>query len=103
MKRVMYVPNGIRGNDKYILCDEYEGFGIYQEKCPAGWFMSQSWLVYNGKTGFVCESFNNRCKEELMDYIDSYNETGKFGLHGYMAKVDENIFGVHPNNRQYAF
>lgn len=102
MKRIIYVPDTLN-NKKYILRDEYEGFGIYLEKTPSGFFVHQSWLVYNGKIGFICESYNNYCKEELLDYIDTYNETGKFGLHGFMAKREDNIFGVHPNNRNYNF
>ena len=102
MKRVVYVPDKLN-NNKYILIDEYGGFGIYQKKCPAGYFVHQEWLVYNGKIGFICESYNNYCKEELMDCIDTYNETERFGLHGFMAKKEDNIYGVHPNNRSCSF
>lgn len=102
MKRVIYVPDDLN-NKKYVLKSEYEGFGIYEEMCPAGWFVHQSWLVYNGKIGFICQSYNNYCKEELMDVIDNYNECGKFGLCGFIAKKEDNIYGVHPNVKQYNF
>ena len=104
MKRIVYVPNSYGlSNKKYVLREEYGGFGIYQEKCPAGYFVCQSWLVYNGNIGYISESYNNRCKEELLDSIDKYNETGKFGLHGFMAKKEDNIYGEHSNNRSYSF
>ena len=102
MKRVVYVPDDLN-NKKYVLRDEYEGFGIYERMCPSGWLVHQDWLVYNGKIGFICQSYNNYCKEELMDCIDRYNEDGKFGLFGFMAKIDDNIYGVHPSNEQYSF
>ena len=102
MKRIIFVPDELN-NNKYVLKDEYEGFGIYQRMCPTGYFVSQEWLVYNRKIGFICQSYNNFCKEELLDYIDNYNETGKFGLHGFMAKADEHIYGVHPNVKTYTF
>lgn len=102
MKRVIYVPDSLN-NKKYVLRDEYEGFGIYQEKCPSGYFHSQSWLVYNGEIGYISESYNNKCWEELLDTIDNFLETGKFGLHGFMAKVEDKIYGEHPNNRAYSF
>ncbi len=102
MKRLVYVPDSLN-NKKYILKEEYEGFGIYKEMAPAGCYVHQSWLVYNGKIGYISQSYNNRCKEELMDAIDNYNETGKFGLHGFMAKAEDNIYGEHPNNESYKF
>ena len=102
MKRIVYVPDTLN-NKKYVLRDEYDGFGIYQYMTPSGYYTHQSWLVYNGKIGFICDPYNNYCKEELLDCIDSYNETGKFGLHGFMAKREDNIYGVHPNNRTYYF
>ena len=102
MKRLVYVPDSLN-NKKYILKEEYEGFGIYKEMAPAGCYVHQSWLVYNGKIGYISQSYNHRCKEELMDAIDKYNETGKFGLHGFMAKAEDNIYGEHPNNESYKF
>lgn len=99
--RVVYIKDTLN-NNKYVLIEEYEGFGIYERKTSSGYFVSQEWLVYNGKTGFQCESYNNFCKEELKDYIDYYNESGKFGLHGFKTSV-QGIFGVHPTNKTYSF
>ena len=102
MKRIIYIPDKLN-NVKYVLREEYGGFGIYQHMTPSGFYVHQGWLVYNGKIGYISESYNNRCKEELMDCIDNYNEAGKFGLHGFIAKADAHIYGEHPNNRSYKF
>lgn len=102
MKRVMYVQDSLN-NNKYILIKEYGGFGIYQEKCPSGYFVSQSWLVHNGSIGFICESYNNYCEEELLDVIDHYNEHYSFGLHGFLADKEQVIYGVHRCNYDYRF
>ena len=98
MKRVIYVPDSLN-NKKYVLRDEYEGFGIYEEVCPSGYYVHQSWLIYNGKIGYISQSYNNKCKEELMDTIANYNETGQFGLHGFMAKADEERKRVYGKNK----
>lgn len=69
---------------KYILQQEYEGFGVYQEKCPSGFYVHQSWLVADGKNSvmLVVDSFNDCCKEELLDMIDNYKQNKKFGIKG---------------------
>lgn len=69
---------------KYILQEEYNGFGIYQEKCPSGFYCHQSWLLADGKNKVMLaiDSFNNCCKEELMDIVDNYNKEKKFGIKG---------------------
>ena len=63
-----------RNAKKYVLTQEYEGFGIYEEVCPSGFHVHQSWLIANDKNALVCESYNNFCKEELLDMIDNYKE-----------------------------
>lgn len=104
MQRVVYVPDKL-STKKYVLREEYEGFGIYERITPSGYYESQSWLVFNGKYGYISESYNSRCKEELLDSIDHYNTTKKFGLHGFIAKKEEDvtIFGEHPCNRNFNF
>ena len=85
MKRVITIKNTYGMNDKYVLRDEYEGFGIYQEKVPTGYFVNQSWLISNNKgVELVIESFNSLCKEEVLDLIDNYNETRRFGVKAVM-------------------
>lgn len=87
----------VLGDTKYVLRREYEGFGIYQKRTPSGYFENQSWLVYNGNIGYVSQSFNSRCMEELMDSIDEYNEFGEFGLEGYIISYPQHIYCEHPN------
>lgn len=85
MKRVITIKNSYGEHDKYVLRDEYEGFGVYQEKCPTGYFVSQSWLISNNDNAeLVIESYNNLCKEEVLDIIDNYNETQRFGVKALM-------------------
>ena len=81
MKRVINIANVYGTGDKYVLRDEYDGFGIYQEKTPSGYFVSQSWLISDNKNAkLVIESYNNLCKEEVLDIIDNFNQTNKFGV-----------------------
>ena len=85
MKRVVNIENGYHGYDKYVLTDEYNGFGIYRHKTPTGYFVNQTWLVSNHKGAeLVIESYNDMCKEEVLDIIDNYNETNKFGVKAVM-------------------
>ena len=85
MKRVITIKNVYGTNDKYVLRDEYEGFGIYQEKTPSGFFVHQNWLISNNENAeLVIESYNNLCKEEVLDIIDNYNETHRFGVKAIM-------------------
>ncbi len=104
MLRIMHVSDALNSK-KYILKINYCGFGVYQEICPSGYYHSQSWLVFDGKIGFICDPYNHRCKEELLDCIDTYLSTGKFGLHGFLAKQTSTaiIYGVHPNVKDYSF
>ena len=85
MKRVITIKNVYGTTDKYVLRDEYEGFGIYKEKTPSGFFVHQSWLISNNENAeLVIESYNNLCKEELLDIIDNYNATHRFGVKAVM-------------------
>lgn len=101
MQRVVYVPDSLN-NNKYVLREEYNGFGVYQRKTPTGYFVSQDWLVYNGKVGAISESYNRMCKEEMLDLIDTYNEKGSFGKTGFKTSV-AGICGIHPNNKSVLF
>jgi len=85
MKRVINIKNVYGTNDKYVLKDEYDGFGIYGEMTPTGYFVHQSWLISNNENAeLIIESYNGVCKEELLDIIDNYNETHKFGVKALM-------------------
>ena len=76
---------------KYVLTQEYEGFGIYEEVCPSGYRVHQSWLIANDKNALVCESYNNFCKEELLDMIDNYNQKSNFGTKGFLKGFYSNL------------
>ena len=81
MKNVIKIKNMYGAEDKYILREEYNGFGIYEKKTPTGYFVNQSWLISNNeKTELVIESYNRICKEEVKDIIDNCNETGRYGV-----------------------
>ena len=85
MKRVIKINNVYGTEEKYIFKEEYNGFGIYQHKTPSGFFTHQHWLISNNeKAELVVESYNDICKEELLDMIDNYNNTGKFGIKALM-------------------
>ena len=83
MKRIEYIPNEYGAKDKYLLKEEYGGFGLYQEICPTGFPVHQSYMIKNNKICVVCPSYNNYCKEEILDMIDEYNESGKFGVKAF--------------------
>ena len=93
MKRLIKIENVYGTNNKYVLTDEYEGFGIYEEKSPSGFFVHQSWLISNNENAeLVIKSYNNLCKEEVLDIIDNYNKTSKFGV---KAVMHCNSFHMH--------
>ena len=80
MKRLVYVDGTFGGQDKYILQEQYEGFGIYRHMTPSGYYVHQDWLITNGTITIVAPSYNDFCKEELLDFIDNFNELGTFGI-----------------------
>ena len=94
MKRVITIKTKLN-NVKYVFKEEHRGFGIYQEKTPSGYFVSQSWLISDNENNeLVIESYNNQCRDELLDMIDDFISTGKYGV----KAVDFcNILHMHPN------
>ncbi len=82
MNRVVYVDTQLQ-REKFILKKEYNGFGLYEEKCPTGYFVHQSWLITNGDVTLKCDSYMNYCYEEMLDLIDNYIEQGSFGVKGF--------------------
>ncbi len=104
MKRVIKFERGTIDSlnvKKYVLVQEYEGFGIYEEVSPNGYRISQSWLVANDKVALQCGSFNDFIKEELLDMIDNYNEKGVFGTKGsHQGNFNGlDIYLAHPNHK----
>ena len=97
MKRIIKIKNTYGTDDKYVLVDEYNNFGIYKEKTPSGYFVHQSWLISNNENAeLVIESYNGLCKEELLDIIDNYNETKKYGV---KAVMHCGSLHMHPSGR----
>ena len=94
MKRIIYIDGDYYYKEKYVLKEEYEGFGIYQHLCPSGFFTHQQYLISNGETTVLFPSFNRICKEELLDAIDNFNESGKFGIKCYKTI---NGYLMHPS------
>lgn len=85
----------IVGKDvKYRLNEVYRNIAIYEEVTPSGYVKSQSWLLVNQRLHIFVQSYNNMCKEELLDAIDMYKEHGTFEFTGFMKLTG---FIVHPN------
>jgi hypothetical protein len=80
MGRVKYIDN-----KKYIKIEDYEGIGIYQQKTPSDFFISQSYLINSeGELPILVESYNHKCKEEIYDMIDNLLNNGKIGCRGFV-------------------
>ena len=84
---------------EYVLKKEYEGFGIYQRKCPSGYFVHQDYMIANNNIIIQCQSYNNIIIEELLDAIDNYNSDGFFGLKVFMR--DNHYYYIHPNGNTF--
>ena len=93
MKRVIYYDDGLN-NNKYVLIKEYKGHGIYQHKTPTGYFVSQEYAIASENIMIVCDSFNHYCKDALLDSIDEFIETGKYGLKVFKRSI---VYMVHPS------
>ena len=63
--------------DKYILQQEYRGFGVYQECTPSGLLVSQSFLITNGDIAKRYQCYEEKIIEEMLDIIDDYLDKGK--------------------------
>ena len=104
MKRLIKFERGTIDSlnvKKFVLVQEYEDFGIYEEVCPNGYHVHQSWLIANDKNALICDTYNNFCKEELLDMIDNYKEKGKFGTKGRCEGFynNLNVYLAHPNHK----
>ena len=97
MDRMIYIDGTFGGKSKYKLKKEYEGFGIYQEY-SGELFVHQEYLITNGDKILVSNSYNNLCYDEMLDTIDRYNKTKKFG-HKVIARFDktreEIVYYIH--------
>jgi len=96
MKRIIYKEDAF-GEKKYVLIEEYKGCGIYQHKTPTGYLVHQDWLIsFGDDKAIICQSYNNMCKEELLDAIDEYAEFGKFG---FMTIKKGNNYIIHNSGK----
>lgn len=84
--------------EKFRLVEEYEGFGIYQEVTPYGYYVHQSFAFKTNDAVFVSYSYMNNDKEDIYDYIDNYNNKGSFG---FKAFNKGSYFCIHPNGDLY--
>lgn len=93
MKRVIFLPDSLNKN-KYVLKKEYEGHGIYQHWTPTGYPVHNEWAIVRESDGLTIriQSYNELCYDEVLDAIDSYNETGKYGI-----KVIRTLKGLEHN------
>jgi len=92
--RVIYF-NGVLNREKFVLQKEYKGFGIYEEMTPTGWYIHQSWALSNGEVRLIIESYNNICEAELLDLVDHYTESGRFGVKAMSRGYKDYL--MHPN------
>lgn len=85
MRLVVFIKNEFGTDDNYVLLEEYNGFGIYRRKDRGGHFIYNEWILSNNNDAeLVIESFNYLGKEKLLNMIDNYNNTKKFGVKAVM-------------------
>ena len=83
--------------EKYRLVDEYEGVGIYQ-RVVGGLYVHQEYAFKHHDKLFISYSFMNNDKEDIYDYIDNYNNTGKYG---FRAFDKGSYYCIHQNGKLY--
>ena len=102
MKRILSFEKGLvdlLNPKKYVYdCGDDEA-ALYQEKCPTGYLVSQSWLLVLDNNYLVCESYNNKCKEEMLDLIDEFNEKGYITIKGF--KRENMLPYMHPSGYNF--
>ena len=103
MKRVIYLPDDLNEN-KYVLKKEYEEHGLYQRYTPSGYPVHQEWAVVRESDGFqfVIESYNNICDDEVLDAIDNYYDSNKYGFKVLQTKMGAryNYWTVHRSGKK---
>lgn len=97
MERTIKIQTEI-SEEKFRLVDEYEGVGIYQLVTPNGYYCHQNYGFKHNDKFFVSYSFMHNDKEDLYDYIDNYNNTGKYG---FKAFNKGNYYCIHQNGKIY--
>lgn len=95
MKRVIYIE-GVLNTEKYVLKKEYANVGIYERMTPTGYRVHQDWLLATSTLKIQIPSYNCMCYEEILDSIDNFNDSGKFGF----KVIDYNdYYCVHNSGR----
>lgn len=98
MKRIIYLPDQLNKN-KFKLKEDYRGHGIYQEMTPSGYIVHQEYAVvrYDDNFTFRIESYNSICYDEVLDAIDQYLDTGKYGFNVVQTAkgIEHNYWTVH--------
>lgn len=98
MKRVIYLPDTLNEN-KHMLKEVYEGHGVYRRYTPSGYPVHQEWAIVRLSDGLtiVTESYNHLDYEDLLDAIDSYNATGKYGFKVIQTAkgLEHHYYNVH--------
>ena len=97
MKRVVYIE-GVLDTEKYVLKKEYGNVGIYERMTPTGYRVHQDWLLATDSKKIQIQSYNCMCYDEILDAIDSFNDTGKFGFKVLECK---DYYCVHNSGRIY--
>ena len=97
MQRTIRIQ-GVLQEEKYRLKEEYRGVGIYEYITPNGYTVCQHYLICCNDKLYVSESYNHNDKEDLMDYIDNYLDSGKFG---FKAINYGDHYVVHPSGNLY--
>lgn len=75
MERIKYI-----NDTKYVLNEKYYDFYIYDEVCPTGLKVKQSYMFTNNDMTIVCNSYNHKIREEILDIIDNYIDNKIFGI-----------------------
>lgn len=80
MEKELYIKDEFESESKYLLKEEYGGFGLYQTEKTSGYFTNQDWLISNNDVKLIVpSSYTRESKEKIFAMIDKYNSDGKFG------------------------
>ena len=91
LPRILYWDDHLN-NNKYILKEQYNGWGIYNHKTPSGYFVHQDWLITNGEMKVIIQSYNDYCKEEVQNLIDNYVIDKKMDVKAFF---EEGFYIIH--------
>ena len=102
--RTIKIDGSFDNIDKYIFKKVYDGFGVYEQIAPSGFFIHQEYLFTNGDITVVSPSYTNNSIYDVYDMIDSYNETGKLGqkaIKSFNKTYGKYVLILHPSGNMY--